>query len=94
VYTYPPTTLVWGNRVLGYSQAGGDVLFTTSPPTLHYWPTWPVLQVSQQVGFFGAVPVGQQPGGGNLIASGQYTAQEQKMLNYCYAALRAYGLIP
>jgi hypothetical protein len=77
--------------VIGYTH--GHVNFGILPPAQHYWPTWPVLQVSQQIGFFGAVPVGQQPGGGALTAGAAYTATEQSMLNFCYSALKAYGLI-
>ena len=84
------TTIAWGNRVIGYTN--GDVNFAASPLAQHYWPTWPVLQATQ-IGFFGAAPVGKQPGGGALTAGAAYTATEQSMLNFCYSALKAYGLI-
>jgi hypothetical protein len=51
------------------------------------------FESTTQIGFFGANPVGKQPGGGALTAGGAYAATEQSMLNFCYSALRAYGLI-
>jgi hypothetical protein len=51
------------------------------------------FESTTQIGFFGATPVGKQPGSGPLTAGDAYTATEQSMLNFCYSALRAYGLI-